>query len=487
MNAGLRGRAVRGSARLAAGYVAEAASGYAYWLLAARMADEATVGAAGAVIGLGTLLGGVLAFGANFAVQRDVSACAGRGRLDCAAAHFRAGALVLLAGAAVGAVFAAGSALLLGGLAGYTPAQLAWAALLASAWAVNYASRAGAIALLLTRLDLAVTLAGSLLKPLAGLGLLAAGAGWEGLVAGFAAPLALRGLVLGAAVSSRLGPGWPSRGVIASTLRSGLAVWGPNVLNTAGWWLGVVAVYGYSGSVEAGQYYIASTVASFINGMIASVYSMLLVVLAASGEGERLEVAGRGLVLLYYASAPVAATLALGSRAILSLFGPGYAGAWPVLTVLALALMASPYPHVVSHYYYAQRRLGEVVKVGLALNGSRALLYPILTPALGGLGAALSVALGGAAGLAYSLAITPRGLRPWALRAAGVAAAGIAASTPALAPGGLPGAALGLALAYLAPPALRLVKPGEVEAVLAPIIGPGPARRVARLLSLGGA
>ncbi len=395
------GGLVRSGANLYLASVTNNLTGYIYWLVISRIAGPGVLGVTSAVVGLSMLIIGALSLGVNVALQKLIPECLSLSDRECARRHYSTALglyLVLYLGAAA---LLAGAGLAGFSLVRYGPRQLAASSILV-ALGVAQAPYAALIALLDTKPILLAAAAGNAAKLALGIGLVALGYGWPGALAGYAVLSAAQLAVTLAQASRALGlrPTLDAQGV-ATLVRVGLPNWAPAIIALLGQWLGVLAVYGYRTAGETGLYYAAQAIASFTLGASTVLLGALLPVLSGMREG-RGRLAWSVLRVALALIAPAIAFLAAYPREILGLLGPQYTEAAPMLDTLLLGGVPLIIATVIGNYLYAESMYRRVLALGLAQNLPRIALYPPLTAALGGLGAALSTTTGALTGLAYA-------------------------------------------------------------------------------------
>ncbi|WP_194840478.1 hypothetical protein [Hyperthermus butylicus] len=348
-----------------------------------------------------------------------------------------------------------------GGFGGYSAAMLAAAGLLVALSSTNlFVSML--VALLRTDLQLLAFLAGNAARIAVGVGLVVLGFGWAGAVAGFAAMSLVILIVSAAYVARMVGISLAVDPVaLREVLTAGLASWLPGVMVLAGQWLGVLAVYGSSTSVETGHYYIAVMIAGFAAAIGTSIASMLLPVLSGVEHG-RGELASASLRIALALSMPVSAYIVAYPGFVLGLLGKSYREASTALSILAASAPAMVFYTAVSSLAYAGNRYHTVAGMGFAQNLPRIILYAPLASLYGGLGAAIAYTLEAYTGLAavyvarqLELRVEPRKLLVAVAMPALLAAAARLASVPAVP------ALILFAASYIAYGRLRIVSRRE--------------------------
>ena len=382
-------------------------SGFIYWLLISRLAGPRILGLTTATIGLAALVTGVMSFGITFALQRFVGECRGKNDHRCESEYFWGAFLV-----SVVTYIGTGLALLLTGLMGesfsnYSPVMLETTGVivLLGHWNLVYSY---VVATLETKLVFTAALIGSTIKIINGTILVILGFGWLGVVAGYASSWAVILILLSPrAIGGNLPIILPSLDRVKNLFKAGLSNWAPSVLTIIGQWLAVIAVFGYSGAVQTGYYYVANTIAGFVLGISTMIMGVMIPVLSGMSDGRK-RLAWNALRISLAVIAPISGYLVFYPESILGLLGHTYTKASLVLSILSLGYIPVLLTTGVFNLVYAYGMYKESLLIGLYQNVPRVILYLILTPMMQGLGTALSMAIGGVTGLAYAFIVSRR-------------------------------------------------------------------------------
>lgn len=105
---------------------------------------------------------------------------------------------------------------------------------------------------------------------------------------------------------------------------------------------------------------------------------------------------------------PLAVSLAAYPEVALSFFSPDYVIASNILLVLLFATVPQSLIDGVNFLAYAYGKYKLVLAMGLAISVPRTAMYMILTPSMGGLGAAFAFLSGTVIGLIAALGVTKR-------------------------------------------------------------------------------
>lgn len=398
------GKIVKGGMWLYLSSIVNNVGGFIYWLLISRIAGSSILGLTSATVSLASLLIGVLSLGIGTGLRHFLGACLGRDDLTCFRHYFWTGTLfsLTLYGLVGGAMILAGALHI--SVSGFTPEMLALAGVIVVLGA-SLPIQSAVVSTLRTEVLMASAVAGTVAKIVVGAFLVAAGWGFAGAVIGYAfSPAAT--IALGLAYIMRVAgaPASPSRPYLLELLKGSVVSWVPSVLVVAGQWLGVLAVFGTTGASETGQYYAAFTISNFVLGVGVMIVSLLLPVLSGMRDGRK-AAASRVLRLSLAVMVPAAAFIAAYPALPLSLLGEEYIVASPSLTILMLSSVPLAVYFTVNSLVYSYRRYADVMYLGLSQNVPRLVLYSLLVPLMGGVGAATSFTAGALAGMAHAAAL----------------------------------------------------------------------------------
>ncbi|MCE4600952.1 MAG: oligosaccharide flippase family protein [Desulfurococcales archaeon] len=367
--------------------------GLLYWLAISRVAGSRILGLTSATIGLATLITSFINLGIPLGIQRFLGREWGRNDARGLNSYYWSGfifvTLVTLAvAAALYGLGAAGFA-----TANYTPVMFKMTALLV-ALSVNFMTSSYLASVLRTDIQFLAVLVGNVLKLVVGVGLVLLGYGFIGAVIGYSTALiVILAIGLSYIIKSIGLPRSIKYSLVKEIVKAGTASWIPNLIMMAGQWLGVIAVFGSAGAVSTGYYYIAFTLGNLILMIGFSVIGLLLPYLSSLRDGRK-RTAWRAFRLSLIATSPLLFVLLLYPGVPLSLLGREYVAASDSLRLILLAGPAMMLYAVVNNLVYAYGMYGRVLKLGLSQNIPRLILYLLLVPLYGELGAAASFTLG---------------------------------------------------------------------------------------------
>lgn len=400
----LRTPLLRNAAYLSANEFAGAGLGLAFWILAAFLLDDATVGLGTAIVTVGALAAIVASLGFTVALVRFVpSAGERRGAYVATALE-----ITLAASVATAAVYLALAPLITPALAPAlaSPADGAVFVLFASGWAVSIVLDAafvgaGSARPVLARGALAGLVRIALLATLAG-----APAGPQVLPLAWGAALWIAN-GLGAVLARRTAAfGRAAWGVDLGAAREMATFAAANhaatlLAGALGQVLPVLILHRV-GTAEVAYFYIAWMVSNLLVLLPAAVQTSVLAE-ASRAMARAREHVTRGLLWTYVVLGPATALAYVLAPWILGLFGAGYAGATDLLRVLLLSGLL----HAFNAAYMTRLRLENrlLPLVGLSATSLAVALAGtvVLLPSHGLAGAGIGVLLGQATYVPFAL------------------------------------------------------------------------------------
>ena len=398
------GRVVRGGFWLYGSSIVNNFSGFIYWMIISALAGSEALGLTSATVGLAGLINGLLSLGIGTGLRRFLGQCIGLGDRDCLSRYLWTTVLF------TAIVYVSTGSLLyvLGSLGyslwSYSPDMLRIASFIVLI-GVSQALQAFLVSLLRTDILFFGTIAGNVLKFIVGVGLVYLGFGWRGAAIGYMF-IGLTNFFVSLVYALRV-IGFRlvfSTSALVDVLRAGIVSWLPGIIVLAGQWLGVLFVFGSSGAVETGHYYVAYTISNVVLGVSTSMLGLLLPVLSGMGDGRK-RAAARVLRISLLFMAPIAVFVAVYPWLPLGLLGREYMAASNTLTILLLSSVPLAITVCINSLVYAYGYYRMVLMIGLSQNIPRIILYLFLVPLYGGLGAAVSFTLGTYFGLLCSLLI----------------------------------------------------------------------------------
>jgi len=192
-----------------------------------------------------------------------------------------------------------------------------------------------------------------------------------------------------------------------SILTASVPSWIPRVLAVVGAHLGTVVVFGTYGASQAGSYFIAMAIFYAIDAIKNSLFSVGFPVLSAMDD-KRKRLVWRIIKMSLVVSLPISFAAILYSNEVLGLIGPNYVQASIPLKIILLSLFPLTLLVGISTLVYSYGNYWQVLSIGLALNVPRVLLYFVLVPLHGSVGAALAFTTGSIIGFIVSIVVAKK-------------------------------------------------------------------------------
>ncbi|RLE41904.1 hypothetical protein DRJ16_05540 [Candidatus Woesearchaeota archaeon] len=194
---------------------------------------------------------------------------------------------------------------------------------------------------------------------------------------------------------------------LRDVLKAGVARWLPAMIAVLGRQLGVLTLLGVKGASETGLYYVSFAIMGAATGIGGSILGLMMPVLSGMEDGRK-RACWRTIKISLALVTPIAFTLAAYPEVPLGLLGKEYINAAPMLMLLALTIPATLIGTGVTSLVYAYGMYMTILILGLVGNLSRIVTYIPLSYLMGGVGVALSYALGTYIALAATILVCRR-------------------------------------------------------------------------------
>jgi O-antigen/teichoic acid export membrane protein len=190
-------------------------------------------------------------------------------------------------------------------------------------------------------------------------------------------------------------------------LTSSSVYWGPFLITTLGSQLGTIVVFGSHGSSQAGVYFLALTIVTGLTSVMNSLFSIALPALSGLKD-YRKRFAWETIRLSAILLLPFSCSLIFYSNDIMRLLGEDYVKGSSFLEILLLSMLPMAIFSGINALVYSYGNYRQVLLIGLALSLPRTVLYFVLVPIFGGMGAAMSYTIGSIIGCIVSLIIAKK-------------------------------------------------------------------------------
>lgn len=390
------------------------ALGYVYWILLARATTPEVVGIGSAALSIVALCLTIADLGIAYGLQRFLGKMARIGNLMEFRGYLSAALKILLVSTSL--VIAVVIALF-GPLQTFlaTPASTVLI-LMAVVSVANFVPplQFSLVSMMRTDYLAGISLFSGMAKIVVGLAFVLSGFGADGILVGVLS-MYIADLVLCAAAVRHLAAvsddnqqsttSWRKK--VHDLVQSGMAAYIPGTIQTVGTKIGVLAVFGSIGAIETGFYYMAFQIFAVVV-MIPNTIMNILYPYASGLIKGRAAVMRKGIRLALIVSMPIVLSILLYTDVPLLLFGQQYTDAARILQLLIVSVPFVGMIGGISSLFYARGDYRYVLGIGLTLNLPRLIGYFVLSPLLGGFGAALSFTAGSVIGLTGAILLSRR-------------------------------------------------------------------------------
>jgi len=181
--------------------------------------------------------------------------------------------------------------------------------------------------------------------------------------------------------------------------------WVPIIIMIVGSQLGTIVVFGASGASQAGVYFLALTIVTGITTVMSSLYTITLPTLSSLTD-YRKRIAWQTIRLSAIIILPFSCSLIFFSNEIMNLFGQAYTAGSVSLQILLISMLPMCVTDGIYTLAYSYRNYRYVLILGLAVSVPQTILYFLLVPIYGELGAALAYTVGSILGCVVSTFIS---------------------------------------------------------------------------------
>src|ERR671910_49946 len=371
--------------------------GYAFWFILSRTTTPEIVGVTSSLISIAAIFTSLASIGVPLGAQRFLGKIFLEQRFEDAWVYTRSSFLIVSIGlAASGLIILVGRNIL---FSHFSFALVSVTLVLITTSAASVLLRAIIIASLDTKKILFASIISSVVKLIAVIIVLSFRTGEVGILVAFSTTPLLTSILLAFDVKTLLKKASMKTMLrfidsFRALLKASVAGWIPMTIETAGAQLGTIVV-------------IAVQITMGILSVIWAIEGTTYPALSAKKEGRKRFV-WRTIKICLTILLPISFAVFFYSKDILELFGSNYSEGSPALQVLLLSVFPTTIMNAVGILTYAYGNYRYVLIIGIAAAIPRGLLYLVLIPSFGGVGAALSYTLGATFGFVVSLAISSK-------------------------------------------------------------------------------
>jgi len=383
---------------------------YLYWFIVARLTNPDVVGVSSAAMSIAAIFLSLADLGIAQGIQRFLGSSAEENDYTVFKSYLHSSIIIIVISTASSAFLL----LILGNLI-QSFYGIPWSILTIIVLTIivgNFVPlfRASLTSLLRTDYQAASAISAGLTKIIVGSLLVIIGLGAQGILLGNFAMYASSLLLMYLSTKYIL-PSSDTKEAEASTFKdgnyreiveAGLPRYVPGTIQTVGTQIGILLVFGASGSLDTGYYYIALQL--FAVFLLLPNTIMNLLYPYVSGVQEKAKgVIHQGIKLALIVSVPLVSAGIIYPDLLLTIMGSEYAAGSLAFQILLSSIPVLAVVNGVHSLAYSRGEYRLVLLIGLVMNVPRVALYLFLAPLLGGTGAALSYFIGSLAGIIAAL------------------------------------------------------------------------------------
>ena len=187
-------------------------------------------------------------------------------------------------------------------------------------------------------------------------------------------------------------------------LVGGIASWIPMLITNVGIQLGTIVLYGSKGSEDTAIYFISLTIVNALLLGTVSFTAIGLPILSSIQDGRK-RFAWQTIRWGYIISVPLASSIFFYSREVLGLLGQNYIEGETSLQILLLSLPPTIILSGIGNLVYSYGNYKQSLAINFFMGIPRILLYFLLVPMYGSIGASISFTIGSLTGLVVSIIV----------------------------------------------------------------------------------
>jgi len=171
--------------------------------------------------------------------------------------------------------------------------------------------------------------------------------------------------------------------------------WVPIFIGLVGTQSSLLALFSFKGPAESGLFYIPYAIFSILILMSTSITNVIHPVLSGMKEEKSREfLLNKTLKISYIITMPFAVMAFFYSEHVLQIFGDDFIVSSEILSILIMSYPFLLFNESIFFFLFAKAKYKETLILGLSANIPRLILYFILIPEIGSIGAAYALIIG---------------------------------------------------------------------------------------------
>lgn len=385
-------------------------SGYISWLIISKLATAEMLGTASTIITLAAIFTAVVLLGIPTGVQSFLGRSFSENKLGHVKTYLSAS--LFLTSIAIGgcSIFILIARDWLHAIYSIDFILLIIVISLVASNAISFLFRIAIISSLKTKILPIITIISAIARLSILIILLLLGSDLPGIVFGYASLPLIGSILMGIVLVMRLRKAATEEQPLEiftsckNILVSSFGYWIPQVITTLGAQLGTIVVFGTHGAIQAGVYFIAFLLYTAIY-TVSSILSVIAFPVISSLDDGRKRLAWKVIRLSLIIGLPFSTSALFYASDLLRLIGSNYVEGTNSFQILLLSVFPTIIVNGIGVLPYAYKNHRQVLLLGIVANVPRTILYFVLVPWFGDIGAALSYIIGSAIGLVASLLV----------------------------------------------------------------------------------
>jgi O-antigen/teichoic acid export membrane protein len=196
------------------------------------------------------------------------------------------------------------------------------------------------------------------------------------------------------------------RSNIKLVLSAGLASWIPHMISILGSQLAIISVFSIEGAVEGGKFYLPMAIYTLTLFIVVGINRVSHPLIAGMGAiKQQTDFLAYNMKVAFMFTMPIAASLLFFPSEFLGFMGNEFSSEASTLSIFMVSVPFSIISEMVYYFMYGRGKNKTVLRLGLASNVPRIILYFLMVPLFGSTGAALAYLVGTLASFVLSTRI----------------------------------------------------------------------------------
>jgi len=182
---------------------------------------------------------------------------------------------------------------------------------------------------------------------------------------------------------------------IKLVIKGSLARWIPSLISTVGSKLNILVVFSVHGASDSGLFFIPWVIFAVLMMLVNAITQIIHPVFSGlKDSGEQLILLRRTLKLGFLTTIPLFTIVYFYAEYVLTIFDPEFIIANDTLTILLISFPLMVFNDILYYLFYARGKYNYIYYIGFITNIPRVILYFVLIPEFGNIGAAWAFTIG---------------------------------------------------------------------------------------------